>query len=200
MGGGGGGCKSAKPRTRLGCPSRSTFSQAPRKLLLVDFGRKEYGYRTSCLTALQEPTLTVLLFLPSKGKRKSLVWARRCRFMHALLNLLFESASLRARVRQIARCKSAMRCTLPARDVNRAMSGPQMGPKQAICAVRCASQKPPLRCDAFSLRFALSLRKSTAMQPAMGASLRGRCRDVVNLASRARVPHFMGSQHPYNLV
>ena len=40
---------------------------------------------------------------------------------------------------------------------------------------------PPLRRDAFSLRFALSLRKSTAMQAAMGASLRGRCRDVVNL-------------------
>ena len=28
--------------------SRSASSQAPRKLLLVDFGRKEYGYRTSC--------------------------------------------------------------------------------------------------------------------------------------------------------
>ena len=38
---------SGKPRIRLGCPSRSTFSQTPRKLLLVDFGRKEYGYRTS---------------------------------------------------------------------------------------------------------------------------------------------------------
>ena len=34
---------SEKPRIRLGCPSRSTFSQAPRKLLLVVFGRKEYG-------------------------------------------------------------------------------------------------------------------------------------------------------------
>ena len=32
---------------RLGCPSRSTFSQAPRKLLLVDFGSKDYGYGTS---------------------------------------------------------------------------------------------------------------------------------------------------------
>ena len=67
------------------------------------------------------------------------------------------------KVRQIARCKSAMRCTFAAHDVNRAMPGLQMGPKQAICAVRCASQKPPLRCDAFSLRFALALRKSTAM-------------------------------------
>ena len=38
---------SEKPRIRLGCPSRSTFSQTPRMLLLVDFGRKEYGYRTS---------------------------------------------------------------------------------------------------------------------------------------------------------
>ena len=57
-----------------------------------------------------------------------------------------------------------------------------MGPNQVICAVRCASQKPLLRCDAVSLRFALSLRKSTATQAAMGASLRGRCRDVVNVA------------------
>ena len=38
---------SEEPRVRLGCPSRSTFSQAPRKLVVVDFGRKEYGYRTS---------------------------------------------------------------------------------------------------------------------------------------------------------
>ena len=38
---------SEKPRIRLGCPSRSTFSQAPRKLLHVEFGRKEYGSRTS---------------------------------------------------------------------------------------------------------------------------------------------------------
>ena len=38
---------SEKPRIRLRCPSRSTFSLAPRKLLLVDFGRKEYGYGTS---------------------------------------------------------------------------------------------------------------------------------------------------------
>ena len=29
-----------KPRIWLGCPSRSTFSQAPQKLLLLDFGRK----------------------------------------------------------------------------------------------------------------------------------------------------------------
>ena len=57
-----------KPRIRLGCPSRSTFSQAPRKLRLVDFGRKEYGYQTSWrafLTILQEPALTVLLVLPN---------------------------------------------------------------------------------------------------------------------------------------
>ena len=65
-----------KPRIRLGCPSRSTFSQAPRMLLLVDFGRKEYGYRTSWrleagLTALQEPTLTVLLVLPGLGAPKN---------------------------------------------------------------------------------------------------------------------------------
>ena len=38
---------SEKPWIRLGCPSRSTFSQPPRKLLLVDFGRKEYRCRTS---------------------------------------------------------------------------------------------------------------------------------------------------------
>ena len=38
---------SGKPRIRKGCASRNTFSQAPRKLLLVDFGRKEYGYGTS---------------------------------------------------------------------------------------------------------------------------------------------------------
>ena len=60
---------SEKPRIRSGCPSRSTFSQAPRKLLLVEFGREEYGYRTSWrggLTVLQEPTLiTVLLGLPN---------------------------------------------------------------------------------------------------------------------------------------
>ena len=61
---------SEKPRIRLGCPSWSTlkFSEAPRKLLLVDFGRKEYGYGTSWKggsTALQEPTLTVLLVLPN---------------------------------------------------------------------------------------------------------------------------------------
>ena len=36
-----------KPRIRLGCPSWSTFSGAPQKLLLADFGRKEYGYGTS---------------------------------------------------------------------------------------------------------------------------------------------------------
>ena len=36
------------------------FSQAPRKLLLVDFGRKEYGYLLEGgLKALQEPTLPV---------------------------------------------------------------------------------------------------------------------------------------------
>ena len=64
--------KYEKPRIRLGCPSRSTFSQAPRKLLLVDFGRKEYGYRTSGrgLTVLQEPALTVLLVLPNKIQDK----------------------------------------------------------------------------------------------------------------------------------
>ena len=61
-----------------------------------------------------------------------------------------------------------------------------MGPTPAICAVRCASQKPPLRRDAFSMRFALSLRKSTAMSAAMGASLGGRCRDVVNLGLHHR--------------
>ena len=59
---------SEKPRIRLGCPSSNTFLQAPRKLLLLDFGRKEYGYRTSwegSLTVLQEPALTVLLVLPN---------------------------------------------------------------------------------------------------------------------------------------
>ena len=57
---------SEKPRIRLGRPSRSAFSQTPRKLLLVDFDRKEYGYRTSWkggLPALQEPNLTALLVL-----------------------------------------------------------------------------------------------------------------------------------------
>ena len=42
---------SEKPRIQLGCtirsPSRSAFSQAPQTLLLVDFGRKGYGYQTS---------------------------------------------------------------------------------------------------------------------------------------------------------
>ena len=42
---------SEKPRIRLGytvrSPSRSAFSKAPRKLVLVDFDRKEYGYQTS---------------------------------------------------------------------------------------------------------------------------------------------------------
>ena len=59
---------SEKPRRRLGCPSRSTFSQAPQELFLVDFGRKEYGYRTSrkvffLYAIIQEPTLRVLLVL-----------------------------------------------------------------------------------------------------------------------------------------
>ena len=43
--------KSEKTRIQLGnmvkSPSRSAFSQAPRKSLLVDFGRKEYGYQTT---------------------------------------------------------------------------------------------------------------------------------------------------------
>ena len=34
-----------------------------------------------------------------------------------------------------------MRCAFATHDVNRAIAGPQIGPKQAICAVRCASQK-----------------------------------------------------------
>ena len=33
-----------KPRIRLGCPSGSTFSQAPRKLVLVDFGQKRVRF------------------------------------------------------------------------------------------------------------------------------------------------------------
>ena len=62
---------SEKPRIRLGytvrSPSRSAFSKAPRKLVLVDFGRKEYGYQTSWSrlvggpTVLQEPYLNSTL-------------------------------------------------------------------------------------------------------------------------------------------
>ena len=54
-------------RIRLGyrvrSPSRSAFSQAPRKLLHVDFGRKEYGYQTTWIgfgagsSSVQEPYL-----------------------------------------------------------------------------------------------------------------------------------------------
>ena len=42
--------KSQKPRIRLEhavrTPSRSAFSWAPRKLLLVDFGKPFYGYQS----------------------------------------------------------------------------------------------------------------------------------------------------------
>ena len=38
-------------------------------------------------------------------------------------------------------CKSAMRCAVAIHDVNRAIAGPKTGPKHAICAVRCASQR-----------------------------------------------------------
>ena len=43
--------KSERPTIRLGYtargPSRSAFSQAPRKLLLVEFSREEHGYQNS---------------------------------------------------------------------------------------------------------------------------------------------------------
>ena len=58
---------SDKRRIRLGCPSWSTFSEASRKLFLVDFGQKRvrlWDLWEGGLTALQEPTLTVLLALP----------------------------------------------------------------------------------------------------------------------------------------
>ena len=45
------------------------------------------------------------------------------------------------KIRQIARCKSAMRCAFATHDVNDTISGLQMGQKQAICAVRCALHK-----------------------------------------------------------
>ena len=70
---------SEKPRIRLGCmvrnPSRSAFSQAARKLFLVDFGRKEYGYRASwsgstggVSSTPRSPTLTVRLVVPKRGR------------------------------------------------------------------------------------------------------------------------------------
>ena len=59
---------SEKPRMRLGCPSRSTFSQAPRKLISCGFWQKRVRLSDLLeggLTVLQEPTLTVLLVLPN---------------------------------------------------------------------------------------------------------------------------------------
>ena len=62
-----------KPRIRLGCPSRSTFSQAPRKLLSCGFWQKRVRLSDLLeggLTVLQEPTLTVLLVLPSLARAR----------------------------------------------------------------------------------------------------------------------------------
>ena len=39
---------SEKPRIQFGCPSRSTLSQLLESYFLWIFGRKEYGYGTSC--------------------------------------------------------------------------------------------------------------------------------------------------------
>ena len=78
--------KSEKPRIRLGytvrSPSRSAFSKAPRKLLLVDFGRKEYGYQTSWRrfvggggsTVLQEPYLNSTLGFATKKRHEHKVF------------------------------------------------------------------------------------------------------------------------------
>ena len=50
-----------------------------------------------------------------------------------------------------------MRCTFATHNVNRVVSGLQMGPKQAMCAVQCASQKTLLRCNAVSQRLICTL-------------------------------------------
>ena len=55
-------------------------------------------------------------------------------------------------------------------------------------------RKSPLRCDAFSLRFALSLQKSVAILTTMQASLRVRYHNVVNLVQNPITSHLA---HPH---
>ena len=80
--------KSEKPRIRLGCPSRTTFSQAPQKLLLVDFWQKrEIGPPGGGVAVLQERSLALLLVLPRKQ-------AKNCAMIEVLFVARFwQSAS-----------------------------------------------------------------------------------------------------------
>ena len=57
---------SENPRIRLGCPSRSTFHRLLESYFLWILAEKStvMGPPGGGLTALQEPTLTVLLVLP----------------------------------------------------------------------------------------------------------------------------------------